>query len=106
MPNKLTNALFHIVPAGMLFAALGHWPYSYYMLLRVVVLAAALLLPALTYQQTKQFTIWIGLFLITALIFNPFFPLHLTRSAWSILNVAAAVLFASHYFVGRLRVPA
>ena len=33
MPNKLTNALFHIVPAAMLFAALGHWPYSYYMLL-------------------------------------------------------------------------
>jgi hypothetical protein len=27
------NALSHIVPAAMLFAVLGHWPYSYYMLL-------------------------------------------------------------------------
>jgi hypothetical protein len=34
------NALLHIVPAAMLFAALGHWPYSYYMLLRIVVMAA------------------------------------------------------------------
>jgi hypothetical protein len=37
----------------MLFAALGHWPYSYYMLLRVVVTAAAVLLTAFAYQRTK-----------------------------------------------------
>ena len=64
MPNKLTNALFHIVPAAMLFAALGHWPYSYYMLLRAVVTAAAVLLTAFAYQRTKT--------LVIAAVFNPF----------------------------------
>jgi hypothetical protein len=99
MPNKLTNALFHIVPAAMLFAALGHWPYSFYMLLRVVVTAAAVLLTAFAYQRTKTFSVWIGLFLVVAAVFNPIVPLHLTRGAWSILNIAAGALFVGHFVV-------
>jgi hypothetical protein len=100
MPNKLTNALFHIVPAGMLFAALGHWPYGYYTLLRVVVTTAALL-TAFAYQRTKTFSVWIGLFLVVAAIFNPVVPLHLTRGVWSILNVAAGASFVGHSVVDR-----
>jgi hypothetical protein len=101
MPNKLTNALFHIVPATMLFAALGHWRYGYYMLLRVVVTAAAALLTAFAYQRTSTFSVWIGLFLVVAAVFNPIVPLHLTRGAWSILNIAAAALFVGHFVVDR-----
>jgi hypothetical protein len=99
MPNKLTNALLHIVPAAMLFGALGHWRYGYYMLLRVVVTAAAVLLTAFSYQRTKTFSIWIGLFLVVAAVFNPIVPLHLTRGAWSILNIAAGALFVGHLVV-------
>jgi hypothetical protein len=94
-------ALIHFIPAGMLVLALGRWPYGYYMLLRVVVAAAALLLVGLIYQQAKSFTVWFGLFLIVAIVFNPIGPLHLTRGAWSILNVAAAAIFAGHFFVRR-----
>ena len=47
-----------------------------------MVLAAALLVAGLIYQRTKQFTILVGLFVITALIFNPFIPIHLTRGAF------------------------
>jgi hypothetical protein len=45
--------------------------------------------------------ILVGLFVITALIFNPFIPIHLTRGVWSILNVAAAALFIGHFIVAR-----
>jgi hypothetical protein len=99
--NKLTSYFVHFVPGGMLMLAPGHWPYGYYMLLRVVVLAAALLLAGLIYQRTKQFTIWLGLFLVAALVFNPFVPLHLTRGVWLISNVAAAALFVGHFIVAR-----
>ena len=85
----------------MLVLSLAHWPYGYYLLLRAVVMASALLLAGLIHQQTKQFTIWLGVFLVVALLFNPFVPLHLTRGAWSILNVAAAAIFAGHFFVAR-----
>jgi len=62
-------------------------------------LAAALLVAGLIYQRTKQFTILVGLFVITALIFNPFIPIHLTRGVWSILNVAAGAI--GHFIVAR-----
>jgi hypothetical protein len=97
--SKTTSAIIHFLPSGMLILALGRWPYVYYMLLRVVVLAAALLLAGLIYQQAKSFTIWIGLFLIVAAIFNPIVPLHLTRGVWSILNAATAALFVGHFIV-------
>jgi hypothetical protein len=85
-----------------LVLALGRWPYGYYMLLRVVVAATALLLVVgLIYQQAKSFTAWFGLFLIVAIVFNPIVPLHLTRGVWSILNVAAATIFARHFFARR-----
>src|SRR6516165_6076036 len=59
----------------------------------VVVTAAAVLLTASAYQRTKAFSVWIGLFLVIAAVFNPIVPLHLTRAAWSILNIAAGALF-------------
>jgi hypothetical protein len=101
MRNKVTDALLHIIPAGMLLFAIGRWPYGYYMLLRVVILAAALLLAGFLYQRAKSFTIWIGLFLVVAIVFNPIVPLHLTRAVWAILNIATAALFAGHYVVAR-----
>jgi hypothetical protein len=101
MSDKMAPALVHFIPPGMLVLALGRWPYGYYMLLRVVVAAAALLVAGLIYQQAKSFTVWFGLFLIVAIIFNPILPLHLTRGVWSILNVAAAAIFAGHFFVRR-----
>jgi hypothetical protein len=101
MMNRAVAGLIHFIPAGMLVLALGRWPYGYYMLLRVVVAATALLLAGLIYQQAKSFTLWLGLFLIVGIVFNPIVPLHLTRGVWSILNVLAAAIFAGHFFVRR-----
>src|ERR1700687_3793074 len=44
------------------------------MLLRVIVFAAGLLVAALIYQRVKEFTIWLYLFLIAAIVFNPIAP--------------------------------
>ena len=71
------------------------------MLLRVAVTAAAALLTAFAYQRTKTFSVWIGLFLVIAAVFNPILPLHLTRGAWSILNIAAGALFVGQFVVDR-----
>lgn len=85
----------------MLALAIRRWPYPYYMLLRVVVMGAAVLLAGLIYRQAKNFTIWIGLLLIVAIVFNPILPLRLTRNVWAILNLACAALFAWHFLLTR-----
>ena len=72
-------------------------------ILRVVVTAAAVLLTAFAYQRTKTFSVWIGVFLVVAAVFNPIVPFHLTRGAWSILNIAAGALFVGHFVVDRHR---
>jgi hypothetical protein len=69
--NTIAFALLHLTPAAMLLLAIGRWPYGYYMLLRIVALAAGLMLAGLVYQRMKSFTIWIGLFLVVAIVFNP-----------------------------------
>ncbi len=85
----------------MLGIALGRLPYGYYMLLRVVVLAAAILVAIMIYQRDRAFTAWAALFVVAAIVFNPFVPLPLTRGIWSILNLAAASLFISHFVIDR-----
>jgi hypothetical protein len=65
------------------------------------VTAAAVLLSAFAYQRTKTFSVWIRLFF--AAVFNPIVPLHLTRGAWSILNIAAGALFVGQFVVDRHR---
>ena len=94
--NRWTNALIHFIPAGMLIAAVGRWPYGYYMLLRIFVAAAALLLAGLIYQRMKSFTSWFALFLIVVIVFNPIVPLHLTRGVWSILNLQRVPIIMVH----------
>lgn len=93
--------LLHWLPAAMLVvAALGRWPYSYYMLLRVIVCITAAWLAIETYQRTRMATAWCVLFLVVAVIFNPLLRFHLTREIWSVFNIVAAALFAAHYFRG------
>jgi Family of unknown function (DUF6804) len=89
----------HWMPAVMLIAALGPWPYAYYTLLRVVVCLAAGLLALTTYQRSNKVTLWFAAFVGTSILFNPIFPIHLTRGLWTVLDLAGAALFVVHFFV-------
>lgn len=103
MLNRAALALIHFVPAVMLIFAIGHWPYGYYILLRIIVTGAALLLAALAHQRIREFTIWSGLLLAAALVFNPLVPLHSTRGLWWVLDLSVAGLFIAHYVIARFQ---
>jgi len=59
--------------------------YEYYILLRWVCCGIFAYLTSQTFQQKKQG--WTWLLGITALFYNPIFPVHLTRGLWSVVNV-------------------
>ena len=86
-----------------IFGGIGQDHVQKLPIFRVVVTVAAALLTAFAYQRTKTFSVWIGVFLVVAAVFNPIVPLHLTRGAWSILNIAAGALFVGHFVVDRHR---
>lgn len=73
----------------LLLIAVLPLPYGYYLFLRVAVFAAAIWL-ALTIDEMIKLKapLW-----IVALLFNPFFPVHLSKAGWLPIDLAAAFLF-------------
>lgn len=85
-----------VVPATiawlMLFIAMGvDLPYAYYQVLRWVVCGAAIL-TAFNALEWRQ--IWATfVFGIITVLFNPIFPVHLTREIWSPIDLVSGILF-------------
>ena len=65
-------------------------PYGYYILLRLVCCGVFvfLALQALAHEMRG----WTWVLGITALVYNPFFRVHLTREIWSVVNVVTIVI--------------
>lgn len=73
-------------------------PYAYYMLLRVGMCGVFAYLAYTASQSNEQGLAWVlG---ITAVIYNPFAPLHLGREVWTVINLATIGLL----FVVKARV--
>ena len=70
--------------------ALADNPYYYYQILRWVTAGVAGYSAYLAYKQSKNAWTWI--LAITAIVFNPIAPFHLTREIWSVLNIIRAVI--------------
>ncbi len=84
-----------IVPAVMALIALAPLPYDYYTVLRIVVSGAAALIAWRESQATTS-RAWFWVFVATALVFNPFVPIHLSRGVWFFIDLAIAGLFLAY----------
>ena len=71
-------------------------PYEYYTTLRLVCCISFLYLATRTWNQSKRG--WTGIFVITAIIYNPIFRFYATRDTWTIVNVATIGLAAVSIF--------
>ena len=74
-----------IVILMLLWALYPHNPYGYYTLLRLVCCGVFSYL--VFAAVVEKMAVWPWLFGITALIYNPFVPVHFTRDIWSIINL-------------------
>ena len=95
-----TPSYFWIVPAICLLIALLHLPYGYYMLLRLVVCgAAAWLAYACSKDGSKG---WMGVFILTGIIFNPIIPVTFARGIWAAIDIVGAGVFYLHLRQSRM----
>ncbi len=76
----------------LLLAAFRPWRYPFYSVLRTAVFVSALYLALQAAELEKR--VWMWLRGAAAILFNPFLPVRLPRSAWRILDLLAAALFA------------
>jgi len=101
----LLNSLFLICPALLFYAPFYHGDYSYYEILRTVVfLFAGWLALITTLHQDGYFanpnSKYPIIFGIIAVLFNPIFPIHLSREIWAPIDIIAGIFFLI-YFVER-----
>lgn len=80
------------IAAAMLVGALAPWPYGYYNLLRWVTTSIAVLVAILALRWKRTWTV--PVFVFVAILFNPIWPVQLSRSTWQPIDLATAVLFA------------
>ena len=86
----------------VLLCAINPWAYWYFMAMRVLVFSSGLYLAWLLRTEETWLRV---LFVIAALLFNPFFPAHLDVVVWRILDLAGFFLFltAAGEIQGRLK---
>ncbi|MBU2545372.1 hypothetical protein KKC65_02895, partial [Patescibacteria group bacterium] len=93
------NIKFIMIPAiiasAILFLALLEFPYGYYTLLRIVVTIISIYYAYWIYETIKEQKFWFWGLVVITILFNPIFPIHLTKSIWSVMDIVAGLFFIS-----------
>jgi hypothetical protein len=88
-----------VIAAVMLvFAAAEKQPANFYTLLRWVCCAVFVYSAVISFQMKRM--LWLAIFAVLGIVFNPIFPLPLNRSAWIVVDWSsiAAMIVAAFLF--------
>jgi len=90
-----------VIPAVVLLlaAAVGSWPYNFYVLMRLVVCVTAVWI-GFRLHWAGGYRSWKTLVFAVAVLFNPLAPFHFPKETWRIFNVVSAVAMAPFAFLG------
>lgn len=81
-----------IICAILLLIAVAPMPIGYYTFLRIAVTIGALLV--IISERRRKLNLWIIVFGIIAIVFNPLIPVYLyDKHAWMPIDLLAAVMF-------------
>jgi FtsH-binding integral membrane protein len=83
----------------MLLLSFLHWPYGYYVLLRIIVTGCAGYLAFIDYKEKEAITLFSVLLGFFAILFNPLIPIYFKKSIWVDIDYLAAVIFGLHAFI-------
>jgi len=92
--NHLTLILV-VTIALLLLGIFGDFSYDFYMFIRLVAAISAAIFAYLFYQ--KKDIAWTWVFTISAIIFQPFIRIHLTKEIWHFLNTILIVLLITGF---------
>lgn len=102
MENKELKDIFTykktatIATIVLLVLAIFPWPYGYYVFLRWVVFLVSGFLVYLSHNLKA--TVWVVLFTLIAILFNPIVRIPLDRDVWQIVDLVAASVFIFSFF--------
>lgn len=88
-----------IILAILFLLCLLHLPYGYYQIVRFVGMAGVVVLALLSYQQYKTINVEVIIYIILALLFQPFIKVALGRFVWNIVDVIVSSALIISLFV-------
>lgn len=96
-------AIVWLLPAAVVLLGIAPLPYGYYQFVRIVACGTAAFLAYKDYKTDGKITGWTVLLAITAILFNPFMPIYLTRALWAPIDLVTFILFIMHWRARRQR---
>lgn len=91
-----TNTPLRVVSIILLLVGIGNLPHAYYVILRAYIFAVSFIsmVHFSWYEENKTHKkLWMTIFAITALVFNPVIPFFFEKEVWSAIDVVVAVAF-------------
>jgi len=98
--NKRKNIALSVAAVVLFLAILDGWEYGFFTMVRFVVFAMTAYVVWLAYHDEKEKWVWILGFV--AVLFNPFFPIHLDRDTWVVIDLITGTLLLSLTYFLRL----
>jgi hypothetical protein len=89
MKVKVIN-IISIVSIVLLVIAFAQNPYSYYITLRWLITILTLVTLVIAFQE--EYTLILYLNAAIPIIYNPIFPIHLTRGIWEVINIITIII--------------
>ena len=100
--KKWSIYIYPLIALLLVIGGIFHIEYSFYIFLRVIVFIATIYLIYLHFKLYKMRSIFIYLFILTALIFNPIIMFKFKKGIWTVIDIIAAIIFILPLFNRRL----
>jgi hypothetical protein len=90
--------LIFLIPAIFLcIIPFFKFPYGIYTLLRIVITLSSAFIIYNNYKRTNNVNPTIVIFFTILIIFNPMFPIRLSKEMWLPIDLITAVIYFYHY---------
>lgn len=94
--NLVLSIIFLIPAALLLYAPFHQGDHQFYNNLRAVIMLFAAIFSVSTYEIHNNNKIFIG-FVIIAVLFNSFLPIHLSKGLWAVIDITAAIFWIGSF---------
>ena len=97
MPTTHISYKALLAISAIVFLAVAPMPYGYYTFMKIIVFLSAGYEAYIGYQ-TRQKGVWPWMWGIVAIVFNPLFPITMTKEIWAVTDILIGGLFGISAF--------
>ena len=91
MKNNTTEIILKIILSILFLLCLFNMPYGYYQVTRFIGMLGFVFLAYFDYQKNKNLNSTVIIYLMLALLFQPFIKVALGRNIWNLVDVVVSV---------------